>query len=127
VQIDLIAGGKETPLGDAYALQMTYPMHRRQALTAILEPALTVRPPTLVLPTLPQKNLRQANMIYGPTQSALARAIVEAVERERIPAEAVDSDVMVALTTVHPRALDRHGLFESVHAAAAKALEQAFA
>jgi 4-hydroxy-tetrahydrodipicolinate synthase len=127
VQIDLIAGGKETPLGDAYALQMTYPMHRRQALTAILEPALTVRPPTLVLPTLPQKNLRQANMIYGPTQSALARAIVEAVERERIPAEAVDSDVMVALTTVHPRALDRHGLFESVHAATAKALEQAFA
>jgi len=127
VQIDLIAGGKETPLGDAYALQMTYPMHRRQALTAILEPALTVRPPTLVLPTLPQRNLRQANMIYGPTQSALARAIVEAVETERIPAEAVDSDVMVALTTVHPRALDRHGLFESVHAAAAKALEQAFA
>jgi 4-hydroxy-tetrahydrodipicolinate synthase len=127
VQIDLIAGGKETPLGDAYALQMTYPMHRRQALTAILEPALTVRPPTLVLPTLPQRNLRQANMIYGPTQSALARAIVEAVERERIPAEAVDSDVMIALTTVHPRALDRHALFESVHAAAAKALEQTFA
>jgi formaldehyde-activating enzyme len=127
VQIDLIAGGKETPLGDAYALQMTYPMHRRQALTAILEPALTVRPPTLVLPTLPQRNLRQANMIYGPTQSALARAIVEAVEAERIPAEAVDSNVMVALTTVHPRALDRHGLFKSVHAATAKALEQAFA
>jgi len=127
VQIDLIAGGKETPLGDAYALQMTYPMHRRQALTAILEPALTVRPATLVLPTLPQRNLRQANMIYGPTQSALARAIVEAVETERIPAEAVESDVMIALATVHPRALDRHALFESVHAAAAKALKQAFA
>jgi 4-hydroxy-tetrahydrodipicolinate synthase len=127
VQIDLIAGGKETPLGDAYALQMTYPMHRRQALTAILEPALTVRPPTLVLPTLPQRNLRQANMIYGPTQSALARAIVDALEMERIPGGAVEGDVMVALATVHPRALDRHALFESVHAAAAKALEQAFA
>lgn len=126
VQIDLIAGGKETPLGDAYALQMTYPMHRRQALTAILEPALTVQPPTLVLPTLPQKNLRQANMIYGPTQSALARAIVEALEMERIPAGVVDGDVMVALATVHPRALDRHALFETVHAAAAQALEQAF-
>jgi 5,6,7,8-tetrahydromethanopterin hydro-lyase len=126
VQIDLIAGGKQTPLGDAYALQMTYPMHRRQALTAIVEPALTVRPPTLVLPTLPQRNLRQANMIYGPTQSALARAIVDALEMERIPAEAIDSDVMVALATVHPRALDRHALFQSVHTAAAQALEQAF-
>jgi bifunctional enzyme Fae/Hps len=65
-------------------------------------------------------------MIYGPAQSALARAIVDALETERIPAEVVDNDIMVALTTVHPRALDRHALSKSVHAAAAKALEQAF-
>jgi formaldehyde-activating enzyme len=127
VQIDLIAGAKETPLGDAYALQMTYPLHRREALTTILEPALTVRPATLLLPTLPQKNLRQANMIYGPAQSALARAIVDALEADRIPAEAIDNDVMVALTTVHPGALNRNALAKSVRAAAAKAIEQAFA
>lgn len=127
VQMDLIAGGKETPLGDAYALQMTYPFHGREALTTILEPALTVRPSTLLLPTLPQKNLRQANMIYGPTQSALARAIVDALETERIPPRAVDDEVMIALATVHPRALDRHALSESVRAAAARAIEQAFA
>jgi 4-hydroxy-tetrahydrodipicolinate synthase len=127
VQIDLVAGGKETPLGDAYALQMTYPLHRREALTTILEPALTVRPSTLLLPTLPQKNLRQANMIYGPAQSALARAIVDALEADRIPTEAIDNDVMVALTTVHPSALNRSALAKSVRAAAAKAIEQAFA
>jgi formaldehyde-activating enzyme len=127
VQIDLIAGGKETPLGDAYALQMTYPLHRREALTTILEPALTVRPATLLLPALPQKDLRQANMIYGPAQSALARAIVDALEADRIPAEAIDSDVMVALVTVHPSALNRNALSKSVRAAAATAIQQAFA
>ncbi|MDY6874985.1 MAG: 4-hydroxy-tetrahydrodipicolinate synthase [Chloroflexota bacterium] len=126
VQIDLVAGGKETPLGDAYALQLTYPLHGREALTTILEPALTVRPATLLLPTLPQKNLRQANMIYGPTQSALARAIVDALEVGRIPPRAVDGEVMIALATVHPRALDRHALYLSVHAAATQALAQAF-
>ena len=126
VQIDLVAGGKETPLGDAYALQLTYPLHGREALTTILEPALTVRPATLLLPTLPQKNLRQANMIYGPTQSALARAIVDALEEGRIPLTAVDGEVMIALATVHPRALDRHALYQSVHAAATQALAQAF-
>jgi 4-hydroxy-tetrahydrodipicolinate synthase len=126
VQIDLIAGGKETPLGDAYALQMTYPLHRREALTTILEPALTVRPPTLLLPTLPQRNLRQANMIYGPTQSALGRAIVDALDRDRIPPEAVNSDVMVALVTIHPRAMNRHALAKSVRDAASKAINQAF-
>jgi 4-hydroxy-tetrahydrodipicolinate synthase len=127
VQIDLIAGGKRTPLGDAYALQLTYPLHGRQALTAILEPALTVRPATLLLPTVPQRNLRQANMIYGPTQSALARAIVDGLEGGRIPATAFDDAVMVALATVHPRALDRHALYQSVLSAATQALAQAFA
>ncbi|MGD2179323.1 MAG: dihydrodipicolinate synthase family protein [Anaerolineae bacterium] len=127
VQIDLIAGRKESPLGDAYALQMTYPFHRREALTTILEPALTVRPATLLLPTLPQRNLRQANMIYGPAQSGLARAIVDALEVGCIPPGCVGSHVMVALATVHPRALDRHTLFQSVRAAAANAIEQAFA
>jgi 4-hydroxy-tetrahydrodipicolinate synthase len=127
VQIDIISGGKQTPLGDAYALQLTYPLHGREALTTILEPALTVRPATLLLPALPQKNLRQANMIYGPTQSALARAIVDALEAGDIPRAAVEDEVMVALATVHPRALDRHALYQSVHAAASQALAQAFA
>jgi len=75
---------------------------------------------------LPQKNLRQANMIYGPTQSALARAIVDALEEGRIPPTAVDGEVMIALATVHPRALDRHALYLSVHAAATQALAQVF-
>jgi len=127
VQIDLIAGAKTTPLGDAYALQMTYPLHRREALTAILEPALTVRPSTLLLPTLAQRNLRQANMIYGPAQSALGRAVVDALESGRIPPAALDRDVMVALVTIHPRATDRLTVAKNVCAAASGAIEEAFA
>lgn len=126
VQLDLIAGRKDTPLADAYALQLTYPLHGREALTTILEPGLTVRPSTLLLPTLPQKNLRQANMIYGPTQAALARAIVDALEAGIIPASAADDEVMIVLATVHPKALDRHALYRSVYEAARAAIAQAF-
>jgi 4-hydroxy-tetrahydrodipicolinate synthase len=127
VQIDLIAGLKTTPLGDAYALQLTYPLHGREALTAILEPGLTVRPSTLLLPTLEQKNLRQANMIYGPTQSALARAIVDALQYGTIPAAVQEDEVMVTLATVHPKALDRNALYKSVLQASRMAIAQAFA
>jgi 4-hydroxy-tetrahydrodipicolinate synthase len=126
VQLDVIAGRKETTLGDAYALQLTYPFHGREALTTILEPGLTVSPPTLLLPTLPQKNLRQANMIYGPTQSALARAIVDAMETGTMSRETATEEVMIALATVHPRALDRHELYRSVYDAAQAAITQAF-
>ena len=30
VQLDLVAGSKRSPLGDAYAYQLTYPLHRRE-------------------------------------------------------------------------------------------------
>jgi len=126
VQLDLVAGPKAGPLGDAYAYQLTYPLHRREALTTILEPNLTVRPPTLILPTLEQKNLRQANMIYGPTQSAVAKAIVDALERGVIPVSAMDKEVMIVLATVDPKALDRHALHKNVYAAMVGAIEQAY-
>jgi len=126
VQLDLVAGPKAGPLGDAYAYQLTYPLHRREALTAILEPNLTVRPPTLILPALEQKNLRQANMIYGPTQAAVAKAIVDALEQGVIPEAAVVEEVMIVLATVDPKALDRHALYQSVYAAMVGAIGQAY-
>ncbi len=126
VQLDLIAGGKKSSLGDAYAYQLTYPLHRREALTAILEPNLTVRPATLILPAVEQKNLRQANMIYGPAQSAVARAIVDNLESGVIPVSAVDEEVMIVMADVHPKALDRHALYHNVRAAMDAALKQAF-
>jgi len=127
VQLDLVAGRKEGPLGDTYALQLTYPRHGRQALTAILEPGLTVRPATLLLPTQVQQNLRQANMIYGPAQSALARAIADALESGTITEQAVEEEVLIVLATVHPKALDRRALYHNVYAAGRAAVAQAFA
>ena len=126
VQFDLVAGPKTGPLGDAYALQLTYPLHGREALTTILEPALTVRPSTLILPTLPQRNLRQANMIYGPAQLAVARAIADALEAGAINAQTAEEDVMVMLATLHPRALDRHDVYLAAYQAAGNAIRQAF-
>jgi len=127
VQIDLIAGGKASPLGDSYALQLTYPQHGREALTTILEPALMVCPPTLTLPTLEQRNLRQANMIYGPLQLAVARAVADALEDGTIGREATQRGVMIALVTVHPKAVDRHALTLAGQEAARDAVRQAFA
>jgi 4-hydroxy-tetrahydrodipicolinate synthase len=127
VQIDLIAGPKSTPLGDSYALELTYPRHGREALTTILEPALTVRPSTLTLPTLPQRNLRQANMIYGPLQLAVARAVADALEARVIGRESAEHEVMIALVTVHPKALDRHDLYLAGYEAARQAVRHAFA
>jgi 4-hydroxy-tetrahydrodipicolinate synthase len=126
VQIDLVAGPKTGPLGELYAYQLTYPRHGYEALTTILEPNLTVRPSTLIVSTNELKNLRQANMIYGPTQSAVAGAIVDKLAAGVIPEASMNDEVMVVQAAVHPKALDRHALYLSVYRATARAIDQAF-
>jgi 4-hydroxy-tetrahydrodipicolinate synthase len=127
IQVDLLCGAKDGPMGVAWAYQLTYPRHGYEALTAILEPNLTVRPSTLIVPTNELKDLRQANMIYGPVQSAVARAIVDKLSEGAIPQSTMHTDVMFVKATVHPHALDRRLLHRSAVAATKLAIDDAFA
>jgi formaldehyde-activating enzyme len=114
-------------MGEAWAYQLTYPRHGYEALTTILEPNLTVRPSTLIVPTNELKDLRQANMIYGPVQNAVARAIVDRLARGTIPEAMTHTHVILAQAAVHPQALDRRLLSQSAYAATCAALDNAFA
>jgi 4-hydroxy-tetrahydrodipicolinate synthase len=127
VQIDLVSGSKDGPLGEAWAYQLTYPRHGYEALTTILEPNLTVRPSTLIVPANELRDLRQANMIYGPVQNAVAQAIVDKLADKVIPEIKIHTDVMLIQVTVPPQALDRRALHHSAHAAACIAIDSAFA
>jgi formaldehyde-activating enzyme len=113
-------------MGDAWAYQLTYPRHGYEALVAILEPNLTVRPSTLIVPAYELRDLRQANMIYGPIQSAVAMAIVDKVSDGTIPSAVVHSHVIFAQAAVHPQALDRRLLHRNAYKAACQAIIKAF-
>jgi len=126
VSIDLVAGRTDGPVGDAYAYQLTYPRHGYEALTAILEPNLTLRPPTLIVPANSLRDLREANMVYGPGQTAVSRAVVDKLEDGTIPESAVEEELMIVQATIEPGALDRHTLAGNVHRATAAAIAQAF-
>jgi formaldehyde-activating enzyme len=127
VQIDLLCGAKNGAAGEAWAYQLTYPRHGFEALTTILEPNLTIRPSALIVPTNALKDLRQANMIYGPVQNAVAQAVVDKLAEGIIPKGSMSSDVLFVLTTVHPRALDRRILHHNAYEAAKIAIDGAFA
>jgi formaldehyde-activating enzyme len=127
VQIDLVSGAKDGPMGDAWAYQLTYPRHGFEALTTILEPNLTVRPSTLIVPTNELKDLRQANMIYGPVQNAVAKAIVDKLAEGTIPQGIMYTHVVFVQATVQPQALDRRLLHHNAYKAACAAIDYAFA
>jgi 5,6,7,8-tetrahydromethanopterin hydro-lyase len=127
VHVDLVAGPKTGAVGEAYALQLTYPRQGHEALTAILEPNLMVRPATLIVPAVALKNLRQANMVYGPTQAAVGKAVVDGLAEKWVPQAAMDDEVILAQVTLHPQALDRHKLYWNAYQAVSAALREAFA
>ena len=127
VQIDLVCGAKAGPMGEAWAYQLTYPRHGFEALTTILEPNLTVRPSTLIVPSNELKDLRQANMIYGPVQNAVAVAIVDKLAEGVLPEQLVYSHVMFVQASIDPRALDRQILRHNTYKATCLALDSAFA
>ena len=126
VQADVVSGPKDSGIGDVYAEQCTHPRHGFEALTGILEPNLMIRPSTLIVPTAALKNLRQANMVYGPGQAAVGKAIVDAALSGTIPGGALESDVVLVSLTVNPRALNHHTVYKNVYAAASEAIASAF-
>jgi 4-hydroxy-tetrahydrodipicolinate synthase len=127
VQVDLVTGSKESEIGSVYAEQCTHPRHGYEALTAILEPNLMIRPSTLIIPTVPLKNLRQANMVYGPGQAAVGKAILDGIISGKLPEDSMERDVMLVNLTVHPRALNHHRLYRNVWDAMTKAIGTAYA
>ncbi|MEW6069153.1 MAG: 4-hydroxy-tetrahydrodipicolinate synthase [Candidatus Thermoplasmatota archaeon] len=126
VIVDILAGRKNSPLAKAFAKQLTYLRKGYEALPAILEPNLSVKPSTLIIPVVELKNLRQANIIYGPGQSGIAKAVIDSVESGIIEQAEIDDYLILAKVFVQPNALDRKILYWNFYQAAKEAIERAF-
>jgi len=126
VQVDLVSGSKKGEIGAVYAEQCTYPRHGYEALTTILEPNLMIRPSTLIVPFVALKNLRQANMVYGPGQAAVGKAILDGITSGQIHQKSMEDEVMLVSLTVHPRALNHHTMYRNVYKAMSKAITAAY-
>ena len=109
--IDLMVGGKAGPVGEAFAKAKASPTSGHEPLVAILEPNLTVKPLTLIVPTVTIKSMRQASMIYGPAQTAVAKAVIDSVSDGFLPKEAADDLILIANVFVHPAAVDRRRVY----------------
>jgi len=123
--IDLIIGEKTGPLGEAYAKAKAAPSAGHEALLAILEPNLAVKPTTVIIPTVTIKSMRQASMVYGPAQTAVAKAVADSVADGAIPRAAVDDLIIIANVFVHPTAVDRQRVYINNYKAMRHAIRKA--
>jgi 4-hydroxy-tetrahydrodipicolinate synthase len=109
--IDLLLGNKDGPVGEAFAKAKAAPTTGHEPLLAILEPNLAIKPATLIVPTVTITGMRQASMVYGPAQTAVAKAVIDSVADGTVPKEAVDDLVIIANVFVHPSAVDRQRVY----------------
>jgi 4-hydroxy-tetrahydrodipicolinate synthase len=123
--IDLLIGTKEGPLGEAFAKAKATPTPGHEPLLAILEPNLAVKPVTLIVPTVTITGMRQASMVYGPAQTAVAKAVVDSVADGTIPKQAVEDLIIIANVFVHPTAVDRQRVYINNYKAMRHALRKA--
>jgi len=125
--IDLIIGTKDSVVAEAFAKAKATPALGHEPLLAILEPNLSVKPITLIVPTVTITGMRQASMVYGPAQTAVAKAVVDSVADGTIPKEVAEEFIVIANVFVHPAAVDRQRVYfnnyKAMRHAVRKALE----
>ncbi|MGA2309515.1 MAG: 4-hydroxy-tetrahydrodipicolinate synthase [Candidatus Bathyarchaeia archaeon] len=125
--IDILVGTKTGPVAEAFTKAKATPTRGHEPLLAILEPNLSVKPITLIVPTVTITGMRQASMVYGPAQTAVAKAVIDSVADGTIPKEAVEELIIIANVFVHPSAVDRQRVYinnyKAMRHAVRKALE----
>jgi formaldehyde-activating enzyme len=123
--IDLMIGASTGPVAEAFAKAKAAPTTGHEPLLAILEPNLSVKPVTLIVPTVTITGMRQASMVYGPAQTAVAKAVVDSVADGTIDKNTVEDIIMIANVFVHPTAVDRQRVYINNYKAMRHAIRKA--
>lgn len=123
--IDLIIGEKSGPVGQAFANGFTQLSMGHTPLLSVVRPNLLAKPATLIVPKVTVKNMAQAAQIFGPAQTAVARAVADSVEEGIIPKDQIEDLSIVVSVFIHPEAKDYNKIYRYNYGATKLALERA--
>ncbi len=123
--IDLMIGDKDGPVGQAFANGMTSLSAGHTPLLAVIRPNLPPKPHTLIVPKVTVKNMADTGKIFGPAQAAVAKAIADSAEEGIIPADKLDSWVIICSVFIHPQAADFRRIYQYNYGATKMALQRA--
>jgi bifunctional enzyme Fae/Hps len=123
--IDLMVGHKDGHLGLAFANALAQPSMGHTPILAVVRPNLPVKPATLVVPKVTIRNLEGAELIFGPAQGAVAKAVADSVESGIIPKEMVEDLVVIVSVFIHPRGKDYQRVYRYNYAATKLAIKRA--
>jgi bifunctional enzyme Fae/Hps len=83
------------------------------------------KPATLIVPKVSVRCLDDANKIFGPAQTAVGRAVADAVEEGILPKEDAEDMVLIISVFIHPEASDYRKIYQYNYGATKLALRRA--
>ncbi|MDD1774814.1 MAG: bifunctional 5,6,7,8-tetrahydromethanopterin hydro-lyase/3-hexulose-6-phosphate synthase [Methanobacterium sp.] len=123
--IDLIIGNKDGPVGSAFAENMANLSIGHTPLLAVVRPNLPTKPATLIIPKVTVGCLEDANKIFGPAQTAVGRAVADAVAEGIIDKAEAENLVIMVNVFIHPDAQDFRKIYQYNYGATKLALKRA--
>ncbi len=123
--VDLIIGTKDSPAGQAFANALANLSAGHTPLLAVLRPNLITKPPAVIIPKVTVRDMWQAELIFGPAQAAVAKAVADAVEEGIIPKEKAEDYVIIASVFIHPAAKNKHKIYYYNYGATKLAIKRA--
>ena len=118
-------GDKNGPVGQAFANGMSQLSAGHTPVLAVIRPNLPPKPHTLIVPKVTIKNMEDTGKIFGPAQAAVAKAIADSAEEGVIPANKLDSWVIICSVFIHPKATDFRKIYQYNYGATKMALQRA--
>ena len=123
--IDLTIGRKNSAVGQAFIKSFASPTQGHTPILAVIRPNLPVKPSTLIVPKVTIRSLKDAEKIFGPAQSAVAKAVADSVEEGVIPKRDAESLVIIVSVFVHPLGKDYGRLYRYNYSATRLAIRRA--
>ncbi|MGZ7043130.1 MAG: bifunctional 5,6,7,8-tetrahydromethanopterin hydro-lyase/3-hexulose-6-phosphate synthase [Methanobacterium sp.] len=123
--VDLVIGDKNGPAGNAFVNSLTQLSIGHTPLLSVIRPNLLTKPATLIIPKVTVSCLEDANKIFGPAQTAVGRAVADAVEEGLIPADKAEDIVILASIFIHPEAEDYRKIYQYNYGATKLAIRRA--
>ncbi|HUE72446.1 MAG TPA: formaldehyde-activating enzyme [Pirellulaceae bacterium] len=110
--IDLLIGEKDGPVGNAFANALARQSEGHNNLLAVITPNLAVKPATVLVTKVTIKGMKQAVQMFGPAQSAVAKAVADSVAEGVIPKNKAEDYVIVCGVFIHPAANDDKKIYQ---------------
>jgi bifunctional enzyme Fae/Hps len=123
--VDVMIGSKGGPVGHAFSQSLSQPSAGHGSLLGVIRPNLPTKPQTLIIPKVTIKNLDEANRIFGPAQSAVAKGVADTVEEGVIPIDKLDDWVIIVNVFIHPEAEEYRRIYQYNYGATKLAIKRA--